>query len=130
MGLTVLCTSSPSPLDILIFRGFGRELQGCLRFELNHYSSYLCCSENERAGHKRLLRAEARPGLPRAQCGLLAAAPGRGTEQFRPKPCPTLPPPGAAELMLKLKFGYLVRRTDLFEKTQMLGKIEGGRRRR
>ena len=33
-------------------------------------------------------------------------------------------------LMLKLKFGYLVRRTDLFEKTQMLGKIEGGRRRR
>ena len=33
-------------------------------------------------------------------------------------------------LMLKLKFGYLVRRTDSFEKTQMLGKIEGERRRR
>ena len=35
-------------------------------------------------------------------------------------------------LMLKLKlqyFGYLMQRTDLFEKTLMLGKIEGGRRR-
>ena len=35
-------------------------------------------------------------------------------------------------LMLKLKlqyFGYLTRRTDSFEKTLMLGKIEGGRRR-
>ena len=34
--------------------------------------------------------------------------------------------------MLKLKlqyFGYLMRRADLFEKTVMLGKIEGGRRR-
>ena len=34
--------------------------------------------------------------------------------------------------MLKLKlqyFGYLMRRTDSFEKTMMLGKIEGGRRR-
>ena len=33
--------------------------------------------------------------------------------------------------MLKLKlqyFGYLIRRTDSFEKTLMLGKIEGGRR--
>ena len=37
------------------------------------------------------------------------------------------------ELMLKLKlqyFGHLTRRTDLFEKTLMLGKIEGRRRRR
>ena len=36
------------------------------------------------------------------------------------------------ELMLKLKlqyFGPLMRRTDLFEKTLMLGKIEGRRRR-
>ena len=36
-------------------------------------------------------------------------------------------------LMLKLKLqslGYLMRRTDSFEKTLMLGKIEGGRRRR
>ena len=36
------------------------------------------------------------------------------------------------ELMLKLKlqyFGYLMRRADSFEKTLMLGKIEGGRRR-
>ena len=34
--------------------------------------------------------------------------------------------------MLKLKlqhFGHLMRRTDLFEKTMMLGKIEGGKRR-
>ena len=36
-------------------------------------------------------------------------------------------------LMLKLKlqyFGYLMRITDSFEKTLMLGKIEGGRRER
>ena len=36
------------------------------------------------------------------------------------------------ELMLKLKlqyFGYLMRRVDSFEKTQILGKIEGRRRR-
>ena len=33
-------------------------------------------------------------------------------------------------LMVKLQyFGHLIRRTDLFEKTLMLGKIEGGRRR-
>ena len=35
--------------------------------------------------------------------------------------------------MLKLKlqyFGHLMQRTDSFEKTLMLGKIEGGRRRR
>ena len=35
-------------------------------------------------------------------------------------------------LILKLKlqyFGYLMRRTDLLEKTLMMGKIEGGRRR-
>ena len=35
-------------------------------------------------------------------------------------------------LILKLKqqyFGHLMRRTDSLEKTQMLGKIEGGRRR-
>ena len=36
------------------------------------------------------------------------------------------------ELMLKLKFqyfGHLLQRTDSFEKTLMLGKIEGGRKR-
>ena len=36
-------------------------------------------------------------------------------------------------LMLKLKlqyFGHLIQRTDSFEKALMLGKIEGGRRRR
>ena len=35
-------------------------------------------------------------------------------------------------LMLKLKlqyFGHLIRRTDSFEKTLILGKIEGGKRR-
>jgi len=33
-------------------------------------------------------------------------------------------------LMLKFQyFGYLMRRTDSLEKTLMLGKIEGGRRR-
>ena len=35
--------------------------------------------------------------------------------------------------MLKLKlqyFGHLVQKTDSFDKTLMLGKIEGGRRRR
>ena len=35
-------------------------------------------------------------------------------------------------LMLKLKlqyFGYLMQRTDLLEKTLIMGKIEGGRRR-
>ena len=33
-------------------------------------------------------------------------------------------------LNLKLQyFGHLIRRTDSFEKTLMLGKIEGGRRR-
>ena len=32
-------------------------------------------------------------------------------------------------LMLKLKLQYLIRRTDSFEKTLVLGKIEGGRRR-
>ena len=32
--------------------------------------------------------------------------------------------------MLKLQyFGYLMRKSDLFEKTLMLGKIKGGRRR-
>ena len=36
------------------------------------------------------------------------------------------------ELMLKLKlqyFGHLMQRADLFEKTLMLGKMKGGRRR-
>ena len=36
-------------------------------------------------------------------------------------------------LMLKLKvqyFGHLMRRADAFEKTLMLGKIEGGRRKK
>ena len=32
-------------------------------------------------------------------------------------------------LILKLKLGHLMRRTDSLEKTLLLGKIEGGRRR-
>ena len=42
------------------------------------------------------------------------------------------PPYSLEGLMLKLKlqyFGHLMRRTDSFEKTLMLGKIEGGKRR-
>ena len=46
---------------------------------------------------------------------------------------PTSPSPGCSleELMLKLKlqyFGHLMRRADSFEKTLILGKIEGRRR--
>ena len=44
----------------------------------------------------------------------------------------SLKSPALEELLLKLKlryFGHLMRRTDSFEKTPMLGKIEGGRRR-
>ena len=38
---------------------------------------------------------------------------------------------GRTDLKLKLQdFGHLMRRTDSFEKTLMLEKIEGGRRRR
>ena len=40
--------------------------------------------------------------------------------------------PELERLMLKLKlqyFGYLMRRSDSLEKTSILGKIEGGRRR-
>ena len=45
---------------------------------------------------------------------------------------PTYPEYSLKGLMLKLKlqyFGHLMRRTDSFEKTLMLGKIEGRRRR-
>ena len=47
--------------------------------------------------------------------------------------CPKEISPGCSleELMLKRKlqyFGHLLRRTDSLEKTLMLGKIEGGRR--
>ena len=41
-------------------------------------------------------------------------------------------PKGLKGLMLKLKlqyFGHLMQKPDSFEKTQMLGKIEGRRRR-
>ena len=53
----------------------------------------------------------------------------RSKQSFLKEISPEYPLEG---LMLKLKlqyFGYLVRRTDSFEKTLMLGKIEGGRRR-
>ena len=50
-----------------------------------------------------------------------------------PLGCKEISPECSLEgLMLKLKlqyFGHLIRRTDSFEKTLMLGKIEGGRRR-
>ena len=45
---------------------------------------------------------------------------------------PTIPEYSLGGLMLKLKlqyFGHLMRRADSFEKTVMLGKIEGGRKR-
>ena len=45
---------------------------------------------------------------------------------------PVNPEYSLERLMLKLKlqyFGQLIQRTDLFEKTLMLGKIEGRRRR-
>ena len=54
-------------------------------------------------------------------------------KEFQPSILKEISPGCSLEgLMLKLKlqyFGYLMRRADLFEKTQMLGKIEGGRRR-
>ena len=50
-----------------------------------------------------------------------------------PLDCKEISPEYSLEgLMLKLKlqyFGHLMRRTDSLEKTLMLGKIEGGRRR-
>ena len=50
-----------------------------------------------------------------------------------PLDCKEIQPVHSKEgLMLKLKlqyFGHLMQRTDSFEKTLMLGKIEGGRRR-
>ena len=52
---------------------------------------------------------------------------------WRPKSERLISPEYSLErLMLKLKlqyFGHLMRRTDSFEKTLMLGKIEGGRKR-
>ena len=49
-----------------------------------------------------------------------------------PLDCREIQPVNLKGLMLKLKlehFGYLMQRTDSFEKTLMLGKIEGRRRR-
>ena len=49
-----------------------------------------------------------------------------------PLDCKEIQPVHLEGLMLKLKlqyFGHLMGRTDLFEKTLMLGKIEGRRRR-
>ena len=54
-------------------------------------------------------------------------------KKFRPVNLKEISPEySLKELMLKLKlqyFGHLIRRTDSLEKTRMLGKIEGGRRR-
>ena len=54
----------------------------------------------------------------------------RANQSFRKEISPEYSLEG---LMLKLKlrnFGHLMRRTESLEKTQMLGKIESGRRRR
>ena len=67
-------------------------------------------------------------GLPR-----LAGAQYAAGDQWRNNSRKEISPEYSLEgLMLKLKlhfFGYLMRRADSFEKTLMLGKIEGGRRR-
>ena len=49
-----------------------------------------------------------------------------------PLDCKEIQPVQPKDLILKLKlqyFGHLLRRADSFEKTLMLGKIDGGRRR-
>ena len=55
------------------------------------------------------------------------------SKEIQPVPPKEISPEYSLEgLMLKLKrqyFGYLMRRTGSFEKSLMLGKIEGGRRR-
>ena len=67
-------------------------------------------------------------GLPR-----LAGAQYAAGDQWRNNSRKEISPEYSLEgLMLKLKlhfFGYLMQRADSFEKTLMLGKIEGGRRR-
>ena len=57
---------------------------------------------------------------------------GVGEDFESPLDCKISPGCSLEGLMLKLKlqyFGYLMRRADSFEKTLMLGKIEGRRRR-
>ena len=57
---------------------------------------------------------------------------GVGEDFESPLDCKISPECSLEGLMLKLKlqyFGYLMRRADSFEKTLMLGKIEGRRRR-
>ena len=75
-------------------------------------------------------------GLDEAQAGIKFA--GRSINNLRYADDTTLilkeisPECSLEGLMLKLKlqyFGHLMGRTDSFEKTPMLGKIEGGRRR-
>ena len=55
-----------------------------------------------------------------------------GSKEIQPVHPKEISPECSLEgLMLKLKlqyFGHLMKRTDSFEKTLMLGKIEGGRR--
>ena len=86
------------------------------------------------------------PGLNRSLLGLLhwqlgslpLVPPGKpqkslGRKQIQPvHPKGDSPECSLEGLTLKLKlqyFGHLMRRADSFEKTLMLGKIEGGRRR-
>ena len=53
-------------------------------------------------------------------------------KEIQPVHLTEISPEYTGRLILKLKlqyFGHLMRRTDSYEKTLMLGKIEGGRRR-
>ena len=62
-------------------------------------------------------------------CHCLHFSPSIFHKYFLKEICPEY---SLERLMLKLKlqyFGHLMRRTDSFEKTLMLGKIEGGRKR-
>ena len=61
-------------------------------------------------------------------CDVLPVAPGSGDSDT----CPLMTIYCLAKPLLKLKlqyFGHLMGRADSLEKTLMLGKIEGGRRR-
>ena len=64
---------------------------------------------------------------------LLNCGVGEDSKEIQPVILKEISPEYSLEgLMLKLKLqysGHLMRRADLLEKTLMLGKIEGGRRR-
>ena len=78
-------------------------------------------------------------GLGLGWCVVIFPVPGTSASALNSQNCErslqrniNSPEYSLEELMLKLKlqyFGHLMWRTDLLEKTLMLGKIEGGRRR-